>query len=115
VALHRNADGLFECYPINILSNACPTYILGRTPRTEMETLSWFQDPQRTVFCLPAKTIGPDMILVLRLLSDLTHLRVLVQIKQLTENTIGPQDTRDAFRTTDPKQFIMRVLVCCTA
>jgi hypothetical protein len=104
VAIHKNDAG-FVCSPVDISSGMRPTYILGRTPRTEAETLSWLQNPQRTVFCFPAKTVGPDLMLFLRL-SDNSIIRVLVQFKHENQNAMGPRDTADAFRTTDPNWFI---------
>jgi hypothetical protein len=105
VALQKSTNDTFSCFPVDISSDMGPSYILGRSPRTEMETLAWFKDPQRNIFCFPAKTIGPDLVLVLKL-SDGSLLRVLIQFKNHLQNTLGPVNTADGFRTTDPKQFI---------
>jgi hypothetical protein len=110
VALHKTDGGGFVCNPVNIFSNEGPTYTLGHTARTELETLSWLHDPKRTVFCFPAKSVGPDAILVLEL-SDRRVVSVLVQFKQLTKDTLGPQATAKAFETTDPQQFNSRTSV----
>lgn len=109
VALHKTGEG-FMSSPVDIFSSAGPTYALGYTARTQSETLSWLKDPKRTVFCFPVKTIGPDGILVLRL-SDGRVVRVLVQFKQPTMNTYGPEATRKAFESTDPINFLSRISV----
>lgn len=103
VALHK-VNGGPVCTPIDISSNQRGAYILGHSTRTEMESLSWVRDPKRTAFCFPVHTLGPDLILFLQL-SDLSILRVLVQFKHINTKTMGPQDTADAYRTTDPSQF----------
>lgn len=75
-----------------------PTYILGCTHRTEAETLSWLSNPERAIFCFPAKTVGPDLIFLLRL-SDHSLIRVHVQFKHPNEGTIS------STATTGPNQF----------
>jgi hypothetical protein len=105
VAVHK-VDKNFVVTPVDLSSNHGPGYTLGYTCRTEQETLAWFEDPSRTVFCFPATTVGPDF-LVLLLLSDGTLLRVLVQCKHnRSKDKLTPMETFDAFRTTDPRLFI---------
>jgi hypothetical protein len=99
------ADGKFVCTPVDVFSNSGPAYILAHTACTESETLSWLRDPKRVVFCFPVKSVGPDGFLVLRLL-DGRVVRIILQFKQLTSNTIGPKETKDAFESTDPMQFL---------
>ena len=89
VAIHLNQAGEFVCHPVDITSDMRPTCILGRSPRTENGTLSWLKDPKGSVLCFPAHTVGPDLILLLQL-SDSRIVRVLVQFKYTTSNTIGP-------------------------
>jgi hypothetical protein len=105
VAVYK-VDENFITTPVDICSNRGPGYTLGHCCRTESETLSWFLDPQRTVFCFPYKTIGPDFVILLRL-SDGRLLRVLVQCKHESKNSLGPTGTFDALRTTDPSMFIV--------
>ncbi|KIM25388.1 hypothetical protein M408DRAFT_210132 [Serendipita vermifera MAFF 305830] len=104
VSVHKTDRGLV-CNPIDISSEMRPTYILGRTTRTEEETLDWLRNPERAIFCFPANTVGPDLMLLLRL-SDHSLIRVLVQFKHLSSLTIGPHDTEVAFNTTDPNKFV---------
>ncbi|KIM30017.1 hypothetical protein M408DRAFT_100189, partial [Serendipita vermifera MAFF 305830] len=101
----EKTDGKFICHPVDLSSNTQPTYRQGRTPRTQAETLSWLQNPERTVFCFPVHMVGPDLILVLRL-SDKTVVRVIVQFKQKMESKMSSADTESAFRTTDPNRFL---------
>jgi hypothetical protein len=108
VAIHKT-DTAFVDNPIDIQSETGPTYILGHSHSTVQETISWLKDPHRSVFCFPANTIGPDLILVLKL-SDGQMLRVLVQFKHINENTLGASETRKAISTTDPDCFISRLL-----
>ena len=103
VAIHQ-LDRKHTCKPVNILSRVpTPTYVVGYSPRTVEETLAWIKNSQQTVFCFPANSVGPDLILVL-MLSDNTVLRVLIQFK--TQKTMGPSDTKNALRSTDPQKFI---------
>jgi hypothetical protein len=93
--------------PLNLLSDERDTYIVGCSASSEAETLSWLQNPNRTAFCFPAHTVGTDAILFL-LLSGGYILRVFIQWKYTTG--LGPQPTADAYRTTDPTQFISRLI-----
>jgi hypothetical protein len=104
VALEKTDQG-FQSIPVDVLSSVGPTYILGRTTSEEAETLSWLEDPQRCVFCFPSKSVGPDLLLVLRL-SDEKLLRLVVQFKQINKTNPTSADTEDACRTTDPNQLI---------
>lgn len=90
---------------MGIGSTERPTYILGRSTRTQADPVQWFRDPDHSVFCFPNNSLGPDLILLLQLL-DGGLLRVLVQFKHLSDPTIDPKATEDAFRTTDPNQFL---------
>lgn len=99
-------DGGFVCNPVDISSETGPTYILGRSPQTPEHTRNWLLNPGRTVFCFPAKAVGPDLILLLRLSSDHSLIRVLVQFKHLSGSNMKPYDTEIAFNTTDPNQFV---------
>lgn len=106
VAVYKDERCSTIITPVDISSNHGPGYTLGHTCRTDEETLSWFEDPQRTVFCFPNKSIGPDFVLLLQL-CDKTLLRVLVQCKHISsKGTLGSTETFDAFRTTDPRMFI---------
>ncbi|KIM30016.1 hypothetical protein M408DRAFT_100172 [Serendipita vermifera MAFF 305830] len=104
VAIEKN-NGNFSCHPVNLSSNTRPMYRQGCTPRTQAETLAWFQNPKRTIFCFPAHMVGPDLILVLQL-SDKTVIRVIVQLKQKMESKMSSTDVESAFRTTDPNHFL---------
>lgn len=106
VGLEKSSDGTFSSFPVDISSDTGPSYILGRSTSTGSETLEWFKDPKRSVFCFPAKTIGPDLVLVVRTLSDGRFLRILVQFKNFIQKTLGPTVTQHSFRTTDPTQFV---------
>jgi hypothetical protein len=105
VAMYKTSNGKFSCDPVDLSSNVRPTYILGRTHTAEHETLAWLKDPGRTVFCFPAKTIGPDVIMIARL-SNGQILPILVQFKNYIKATLSYAETSDALRTTDPEQFI---------
>jgi hypothetical protein len=100
VEVHKTGDRLV-CNPVDITSDTLPTYILGRTHRTKMETLSWLPDPERTVFCFPGKDLGPDLILLLRL-SNGRLVRVFVRFKQTSVSTMGSKETEEAWSATDP-------------
>jgi len=105
VAIHKR-DGELICNPVNLLSEkSTSSYILGYTPRNTDDTLAWLKDPQQTVFCFPAKEVGPDLLLVL-MLPDKALIRVVVQFK--IGEIMGPSKTEDAARTTDPMQFTSR-------
>jgi hypothetical protein len=106
VAIHQSSHGTLEYTPVDIFSSQQGTYILGHSARTEAETLSWLSDPKRVAFCFPAHTFGPDLILFL-LLEDGTLLRVLLQFKY--RSTMGPKATAEAYRTTDPSQFVSQL------
>jgi hypothetical protein len=104
VAIHR-IDGECICNRVDISSDEGPTYILGRSPRTEEETLQWLENPRRSVFCFPVHTLGPDLIFMLRL-SDGRVIRVLVQFKHNTQSKMGPKETEDALHSVDPEKFL---------
>jgi hypothetical protein len=103
----EKTDGTFAYLPVDISSNEGPSYTLGCTASTEEETLSRFKDPRRTALLFLAQTIGPDVVLFFKL-PDGTLLRVVMQLKHRTASSIGPAQTQDAFRTTDPKTFNTR-------
>jgi hypothetical protein len=105
VALKKLDDGTFQSFPVDISSDSLPFYILGRSPRTEMETLAWFKDPELNVFCFPVKTVGPDLIAFVEL-ADGRRVPIIIQFKNLIQNTLVPRTTADGFRTTYPRQFI---------
>jgi hypothetical protein len=105
VGLHLADSGQFICTPIDISSNAGPHYKLGSSPSSSLETLEWLKNPKSTSFCFPPNVVGPDVILTLQL-SDGGILRVLVQCKQHNQNTLGPQKTENAFRSTDTALFV---------
>jgi hypothetical protein len=106
VAVHKQKDGKFVAHPVNITSDALPTYILGRSPSDARQTLSWLEDPGRTVFCFPAHIIKPDLILLLQL-SDTRLLRVLVQFKQMPD-TISRAETLKASESVNPRSMNSR-------
>jgi hypothetical protein len=98
--------GSSTCMPVDISSDTRPTYVLGRKCATEDQTLSWLKDPGLSIFCFPASTVGPDLILVLEL-SNKKVLRVLVQFKQTSsKSTLSFVDTQKAIKTTDPYEFL---------
>jgi hypothetical protein len=105
VALEKSPDGTFSCFPVDISSHTGPTYTLGCTPPDAEGTLAWLQDPKRTIFFFPAKTIRPDLIMILRLSNGML-LRVLVQFRNIMAASIGPKQPTEAFRTADSKQFL---------
>ena len=94
----------FQITPLQIDTNLRSSHVLGRSPKTPTDTLEWLRNPQGSAFCFPANTVGPDLIFVLRLTNDDTVLRVCVQFKH-TE-TLSPQDSKKAIRTTDPSTFL---------
>ncbi|KAG8806438.1 hypothetical protein FRC17_004991 [Serendipita sp. 399] len=103
VALQRNA-ARFDYFPADLSSGSIPNYIFGCMNRTELETLDWLKDPKRTLFCFPAHTVGPDLIMILRL-GDGTVIRVLVQFKY-KERDIAHDGTTTTLQTTDPEYFV---------
>jgi hypothetical protein len=107
VSAHRDKEGKLVWHPINITRNEWPTYRLGKSPHSQAASLSWIQNPDHSVFCFPDNYLGPDLVLLLQL-SDGNLLRVVIQFKHLSDSTIGPKDTEDAFKTTDPDQFLSR-------
>jgi hypothetical protein len=108
VALGKLDNGTFQCFPVDISSDSGPSYILGRSPRTEIDTLAWFKDPNLNVFCFPTKTVGPDLVAIF-MLADGRRLPILLQFKNHIQKTLGVALTEDSLRTTDPKQFISQV------
>jgi hypothetical protein len=97
----QKTDDRFMCNPVDITSDMLPTYNPGHTHLTETGTLSWLQDPERTVFCFPGRVLGPDLILLLRL-SDERLVRVFVRFKQTDWSTMGSKETEEAWTATDP-------------
>lgn len=94
----------FTLHPVDVSSNLIPTYIWGCSPQTEEATLNWLKNPRRTMFCFPFNTVGPDLIMVLKL-SDNSVVRILVQFKY-KQDPLYTKDTTDALRTTDPYSFL---------
>jgi hypothetical protein len=107
VALGRLDDGTFQSFPVDISSDSGPSYILGRSPPTDMDTMAWFQDPELNVFCFPNESIGPDVAAIL-MLADGRRLPILLQIENFMQKSLGQAVTADGLRTNDPKQFISR-------
>jgi len=103
VTLEKVGDG-FQTIPIQIETNFRSNHILGRSPTMVRDTLEWLQNPKGSAFCFPANIVGPDLIFVLRLISDDTVLRVCVQFKHT--KALSPQDSEKAIRTTDPSFFL---------
>jgi hypothetical protein len=107
VAAHVTEGNVIP-YPFDITSRSIPTYAFGSSPSSEIETLIWMQNPARTIFCFPGHTVGPDIIFLLQL-ADGTLVPVLVQCKQLTQNSLSEAETAKAFSSIDPSSLISRV------
>jgi len=103
VTLEKVDDG-FKITPLQIDTNLRSSHVLGRSSKTPTDTLEWLRNPQGSAFCFPANTVGPDLIFVLRLTNDDKILRVCVQFKHT--QTLSPQDSKKAIRTTDPSTFL---------
>jgi hypothetical protein len=93
----------FSFIPVGV--DSVPSHALGCTMSNEDETLKRLKDPQQIAYCFPTKTIGPDAIFFL-LLSDGTLLRVFWQFKIIAKRSLSAAETSDAFRTTNPDNFI---------
>ena len=107
VVIVSKTHGATKLYPLNITSNVQPSHVFGCTTSTQQETLQHLQSPSGFAFCFLANTIGPDVVLFLQL-SDSSLLRVLIQYKQHTANTLSPNNTNAGFRTTSPANFILQ-------
>jgi hypothetical protein len=105
VSIGRDNKNKYRCTPITFSPSSGSHYIIGHSPSSEDQTLEWLKNPNDTALCFPDPNVGPDLILLLQL-SDATILRVLVQFKHNSTRTIGAVKTEDAFRTTDPVQFL---------
>ena len=105
VSIGRDDENEYRYTPVKFSPPSGSNYILGQSPSSSEETLEWLKNPNGTAFCFPDVNVGPDLILLLQL-SDATILRVLVQFKHNSTRTLGPVKTEDAFRTTDPSQFL---------
>jgi len=106
VTLEKVGDD-FQVTPLKIATNFRSSHVLGRSPKTAADTLEWLQNPQGSAFCFPANTVGPDLIFVLKLTNYKDKvLRVCVQFKHT--QTLSPQDSEKAIRTTDPSTFLSR-------
>jgi hypothetical protein len=103
----RLEEGELNYTTVDISSRSGPTYIMGHTSHSNQATLEWLRDPKGTVFHFPANTIGPDVILFLKL-SDGRIIAVLVQCKQISAPTLGDKATKNALRATDPEQMTSR-------
>jgi hypothetical protein len=99
VAIDQGA-GAVSSDPINIFSEIPPFYRLGFTSSSPKDDLHWMRNPRKHVFCTPSRTLGPDLIFVLKL-DDGKHIRVLVHF------TTGRGGTEDALRSTDPQHFLV--------
>jgi hypothetical protein len=108
VTIVKSADAT-RLFPLDIDSDVRPNYILGCSAATEPQSLSSLQSPEGIAFCFLAKTIGPDVVLFLKLL-DGSLLRVLIQFKQWSRNTISAKSTEEGFLSTSPAHFISRRL-----
>ena len=62
VAAHRNGGGQVIFEPVDITSQERVAYQLGSSRKSQEDTLKWLQNPKRSVFCIPAKGVGPDII-----------------------------------------------------
>jgi len=102
VAVHKQEES-YIAYPVDIKVPSLPTYILGRKHHSSKDTLAWLDDPNRVIFCFPAQSVGPDLILVLQL-SDGYLLRVVVQFKHSAMNKTT-KETIGALESTDPRKL----------
>ena len=102
VAVHKQEES-YIAYLVDISSPSLLTYILGRKHHTSKETLSWLDDPNCVVFCFPAQSVGPDLMLVLQL-SDGHLLQVLVQFKHSMMNK-DSKETIGTLESTDPRKL----------
>ena len=93
----------FQTTPCKIHTNIRSRHLLGCSPPTSADTLKWLQNPQGTAFCYPFKTVGPDLIFVLRLINHNTVLRVCVRFKHT--QGMSPKESEKAIRTTEPAYF----------
>lgn len=106
VAVIKHSCSGSQVHPVSFDQRIGPHYILGHSPTSREETLSWLENPKGTAFCFPEELVGPHLILLLELSSG-GVLRVLIQFKHHSnKGTITPLETEDAFRTTDPAKFI---------
>lgn len=103
VTLTKGDNG-FTMTPFQIHENLRSSHILGHSPSTNAGTLEWLQNPEGSVFCYPANTVGPDLIFILRLKSDDTVLRVCVQCEHVKDLTNAVLEK--AVRTTNPAHFL---------
>jgi len=103
VTLEKVGDD-FQTTPLQIKTNLRSSHVLRCSPSTVDDMLEWLQNPRGSVFCFPANTVGPDLIFVLRLISDDMVLRVCVQ--SIHTQILSPQDSEEAIRTTDPSTFL---------
>ena len=105
VTLTKDGDN-YQITPLRITTTLRSNHILGRSPSTVGGTLKWLENPEGSAFCFPANPVGPDLIFVLRLISDGTLLRISVQFKHTQE--LSPRASEEAIRTTDPLTFLSR-------
>jgi hypothetical protein len=105
VAIGRGVKNKYRCTLVKFSPSFGCNYILGQSLSSGDQTLEWLKNPKDTAFCFPDEDVGFDLILLLQL-SDATVLRVLVQFEHISERLIGLVKTEDAFRMTDPLQFL---------
>ncbi|PVF95102.1 hypothetical protein CPB86DRAFT_875934 [Serendipita vermifera] len=101
----QKVDSGFSCTPVDLSYDAPSAYRLAFDARSDVEVLSWLNNPKKAVSCLFPEGIGPDRIFVLRL-ADHTVLRVVVQFKCLAKGTATPEETTEVFNQMDPEKFM---------
>jgi hypothetical protein len=99
----RKVGNEYRSYPVDITSDQGRIFLFGHTCGTADDTLSWLQAPH-TAYCFPAKEVGADAISFLQL-PDGSLLRLVMQFKNHTSNSMGQVKTDEAFLTTDPANF----------
>ncbi|CAG8662197.1 12927_t:CDS:2, partial [Acaulospora colombiana] len=92
----RKIDGQFKCTRLDIKSDM-QSQNIGRSPSDPEAMLEWLEDPKGVAFCFPPNTVGPDLVLVLRLTRTNTVLRVVVQFKNTANlsGTARAKETRE--------------------
>lgn len=108
VALHRTSVGSIEQSAVRHFEFSGPSLTLGVNAKSPEETTAWLEFRKNAAMCFPHTSMGPDMMLVLKL-EDGSCIWVAVQAKytQGRNGSITRPVLRQAMRSVTPEFFFV--------
>ena len=116
VALHRIADDTIEISPVSHFGFSGPSLTLGVNAKSAEETSAWLNAHGHAAICFPHTSLGPDMLLVLKL-DDGSMIWVAVQTKytQGKNGAMSRPMLRQALKSVTPAFYFIDKVFSPTA